>query len=107
MTTEPKPVLKPDFVLTQKERDALEYVRSIPYRQDGSYNFDLSARVVIFLTACSDMGQRMQASADADNLIHLCYLDGDYSRLDAIIPEQKAIIAAAFARAEFDCEKVD
>lgn len=107
MTTETRPVMKPDFVMTQAERDAIEYIRNLPYRADNPPDYALVAKVELFLTLYGDMGRRLEASPDAVNLVYLCFQEGDYSRLDAIIPSQRAVVEAMFARAQFDCEKVD
>lgn len=99
MTTEAAPRITPGFSMTQTERDALEYARSIPYRPDHPTDHDTRETAESFLTACRDVGLRMEASSDADNLIHLCFLNGDYTRLDSIIAEQRKIIDSMITRA--------
>lgn len=97
--------MREDFAPTQEEADACAYIRSMPF--DPNADFEALSKLEVFITAYSRRHGGFPApSREADVAITLCVLERDYSRIAAILPRQREIVEAMFARAEFDCEVV-
>lgn len=103
MTTETKPVIAVDFTMTQAEADACEIIQRAPYRDN---DLEYRSKVGIFLTLYGKSKSIPNASERAETLFLETFAMGNYTDLEAELPDAKKTVEAMFARAGFVCEKV-